>query len=54
MRSDMMSAASSFARYNRLLFSVCGFAGLMYGIDIGLIASALPYIKATDSAGRDP
>jgi len=34
-------------RYNRTIFSVCGFAGLMYGIDIGLIASALPYIKAT-------
>ena len=45
----MESTSSSFARYNRLLFSVCGFAGLMYGIDIGMIASALPYIKATCS-----
>ena len=34
-------------RYNRLLFFVCGLAGLLYGIDMGLIAAALPYIKAT-------
>lgn len=34
-------------RYDRLLFTMCGLAGLLYGIDIGLIASALPYIRAT-------
>jgi len=33
--------------YNRYLFSMCGLAGLLYGIDVGLIAAALPYIKAT-------
>ncbi len=34
-------------RYNRYLFSMCGLAGLLYGIDMGLIAAALPYIKET-------
>lgn len=34
-------------RYDRLLFAMCGLAGLLYGIDMGLIAAALPYIKAT-------
>lgn len=37
----------SFERYNRLLLAVCGSAGLMWGVDIGLIAAAVPYIKAT-------
>ena len=34
-------------RYDRYLFSMCGLAGLLYGIDMGLIAAALPYIKET-------
>jgi len=34
-------------RYTRWLFAMCGLAGLLYGIDMGLIAAALPYIKAT-------
>ena len=34
-------------RYNALLFGACGLAGLLYGIDMGLIAAALPYIRAT-------
>ena len=33
--------------YDVLLFTMCGLAGLLYGIDMGLIAAALPYIKAT-------
>ena len=37
----------SFRRYNFMLFAMCGLAGLLYGIDMGLIAAALPYIKAT-------
>lgn len=34
-------------RYNRFVLAMCGLAGLLYGIDVGLIAAALPYIKAT-------
>ncbi len=34
-------------RYDRYLFSMCGLAGLMYGIGVGLISAALPYIRAT-------
>ena len=34
-------------RYDRFLLSMCGLAGLLYGIDMGLIAAALPYIKET-------
>ena len=37
----------AFRRYNFLLFSMCGLAGLLYGIDMGLIAAALPYIRVT-------
>ena len=37
----------SFRRYSFMLFAMCGLAGLLYGIDMGLIAAALPYIKAT-------
>ena len=40
-------AGRSFRRYNFMLFAMCGLAGLLYGIDMGLIAAALPYIKAT-------
>lgn len=35
------------ARYDRMLFLMCGLSGLLYGIDMGLIAPALPYIRAT-------
>lgn len=34
-------------RYNRWVFAMCGLAGLLYGIDLGLIAAALPYIRET-------
>ena len=31
----------------RFLFAMAGLSGLLYGIDIGVIAAALPYLKAT-------
>ena len=31
------------------LFAMAGLSGLLYGIDIGVIAAALPYLKATTS-----
>jgi MFS transporter, SP family, solute carrier family 2 (myo-inositol transporter), member 13 len=33
--------------YNRLLLLVAGFGGLLYGIDVGIIGGALPYLEAT-------
>ena len=42
-----MAGTNAHRRYNRYLFSMCGLAGLLYGIDMGLIAAALPYIKET-------
>jgi len=33
--------------YNRFLLFVSGLGGLLYGVDIGIIASALPYLEAT-------
>ena len=33
--------------YNRLLLLVAGLGGLLYGVDLGIIAGALPYLEAT-------
>ena len=33
--------------YNRFLLLVAGLAGLLYGIDVGIIGGALPYLEAT-------
>src|SRR5580658_8234468 len=33
--------------YNRLLLLVAGLGGLLYGVDVGIIAGALPYLEAT-------
>lgn len=33
--------------YNRFLLFVSGLGGLLYGVDVGIIASALPYLEAT-------
>jgi SP family myo-inositol transporter-like MFS transporter 13 len=35
------------AAYNRFLLLVAGLGGLLYGVDVGIIASALPYLQAT-------
>lgn len=39
----------STAGYNRLLLLVAGLGGLLYGIDVGIIQGALPYLTATSS-----
>ena len=44
--------ASVQRRYNRLLLLVAGLGGLLYGIDVGIIAGALPYLQAT--SGLNP
>jgi MFS family permease len=39
------SAAKS--GYNRFLLFVAGLGGLLYGVDVGIISGALPYLEAT-------
>lgn len=41
------SALQSKIRYNRFLLLVAGLGGLLYGVDVGIIAGALPYLQAT-------
>ena len=43
---------ASIRRYNRFLLLVAGLGGLLYGIDVGIIAGALPYLDAT--SGLNP
>ncbi len=33
--------------YNRFLLIVAGLGGLLYGVDVGIVAGALPYLEAT-------
>ncbi len=39
--------ASVKSGYNRFLLLVAGLGGLLYGVDVGIIAGALPYLEAT-------
>jgi SP family myo-inositol transporter-like MFS transporter 13 len=50
--ADANSGAGRKLFYNRLLLLVAGLGGLLYGVDLGIIAGALPYLEATfkDSA----
>ena len=41
------SESAALRRYNRLLLAVAGLGGLLYGIDVGIIGGALPYLEAT-------
>ena len=38
--------------YNRFLVLVAGLGGLLYGVDVGIIAGALPYLDATSRLNR--
>jgi SP family myo-inositol transporter-like MFS transporter 13 len=42
-----LADASTLRRYNRFLLLVAGLGGLLYGIDVGIIGGALPYLEAT-------
>ncbi len=44
---DTVVFENSQARYNRFLLLVAGLGGLLYGVDVGIIAAALPYLEAT-------
>ena len=39
--------------YNRFLLIVAGLGGLLYGVDVGIIAGALPYLEATSGLNRN-
>ena len=41
------AGSSSKTGYNRFLLLVAGLGGLLYGVDVGIIAGALPYLEAT-------
>ncbi|HTI98488.1 MAG TPA: MFS transporter [Dongiaceae bacterium] len=41
------TATASQTNYNRLLLFVAGLGGLLYGVDVGIISGALPYLEAT-------
>src|ERR1700761_44869 len=38
--------------YGRLMLLVAGLGGLLYGIDVGIIGGALPYLEATSHLNR--
>jgi MFS transporter, SP family, solute carrier family 2 (myo-inositol transporter), member 13 len=46
-RKDLQLSQDEKAGYNRFLLLVAGLGGLLYGIDVGIIAGALPYLEAT-------
>jgi SP family myo-inositol transporter-like MFS transporter 13 len=41
----------SLDRYRRFLLLVAGLGGLLYGVDVGIIGGALPYLEATSGLG---
>jgi len=44
---EASSAPDRLAWNNRFLLLIAGLGGLLYGIDVGIIAGALPYLEAT-------
>ncbi len=49
MQGDLSegSALDKTIRYRRFLLIVAGLGGLLYGVDVGIIGGALPYLEAT-------
>ncbi|MES2995463.1 MAG: MFS transporter [Verrucomicrobiota bacterium] len=47
MSESTAELPASAKKYNRFLLIVAGLGGLLYGIDVGIIAGALPYMEAT-------
>ncbi len=43
----MQAGTPAIRRYNAFLLLVAGLGGLLYGIDVGIIGGALPYLQAT-------
>ncbi|HEX4758385.1 MAG TPA: MFS transporter [Terracidiphilus sp.] len=42
-----ITGSAAIQRYNAFLLLVAGLGGLLYGIDVGIIGGALPYLEAT-------
>ena len=51
---EPVGAATGKIGYNRFLLLVAGLGGLLYGVDVGIISGALPYLEATSglTAGK--
>ncbi len=47
MPNPLVRAGADKTRYSRFLLLVAGLGGLLYGVDVGIIAGALPYLEAT-------
>ncbi len=47
MSINQNDASPGKTNYNRFLLFVAGLGGLLYGVDVGIIAGALPYLEAT-------
>ena len=47
MNETHSAARMSKTGYNRFLLLVAGLGGLLYGVDVGIISGALPYLEAT-------
>ncbi|MBW4027960.1 MFS transporter [Acidipila rosea] len=45
--ASALTLPDSRRRYNRTLLLVAGLGGLLYGVDVGIIGGALPYLEAT-------
>lgn len=46
-KHTMSDIQAKTTRYNRFLLLVAGLGGLLYGVDVGIIGGALPYLEAT-------
>jgi MFS family permease len=43
----MTTTTAANRRYSLFLLMVAGLGGLLYGVDVGIIGGALPYLEAT-------
>ena len=46
-RAQSLAGSAAMRRYNAFLLLVAGLGGLLYGIDVGIIGGAVPYLQAT-------
>ncbi len=47
MNNNYSGTSGTKVGYNRFLLLVAGLGGLLYGVDVGIISGALPYLEAT-------